>query len=165
MPDTGQVIYWDANVFLSYVNEITDRMPVLDALLEIAADSRGATTLYTSELSRVEVAFASSEQKQRSLDEEIEQRIDSLWTDSGAVVLVEFHSGIAQTARTLMRHAITHGWSLKPYDAVHLATAEWLSTVGITVDEFHTYDKELVKYGSIVGFRITEPYTPQPRML
>ncbi len=32
-----------------------DRMPVLDALLEIAADNRGATTLYTSELSRVEV--------------------------------------------------------------------------------------------------------------
>ena len=140
-------------------------MPVLDALLEIAADNRGATTLYTSELSRVEVSFASSEQKQRSLDEEIEQRIDSLWTDPGAVVLVEFHTGIAQTARTLIRHAITRGWNIKPPDAVHLATAQWLSTVGLTVDEFHTYDKELVKYGSIVGFRITEPYTPQPRML
>ena len=99
------------------------------------------------------------------MDEEVEQRIDSLWTDPGAVVLVEFHSRIAQTARILMRYAITQGWSLKPYDAVHMATAQWLSTVGIKVDEFHTYDKSLVKYGSIVGFKITEPYTPQPRML
>ena len=165
MLDTRRVIYWDANVFLSYVNGITDRMPVLDALLEDSANDSGSIKLYTSELSRVEVAFASSEQKQRSLDEEIERRIDSLWTDPDAVVLVEFHSGIAQTARTLIRHAITNSWSLKPYDAVHLATAEWLSGAGITVDEFHTYDKSLMKYGSIVGFRVTEPYTPQPRML
>ena len=64
-----------------------------------------------------------------------------------------------------MRDAITKGWSLKPLDAIHLATAQWLSSVGVTVDEVHTYDNSLVKYGPIVGFSIMEPYAPQPRML
>ncbi len=165
MPDTRRALYWDANVFLSYINEMPDRIQVLDALLQDSTSDHGTIKLYTSEFSRVEVAFAASEQKQRSLDEEIEQRIDSLWTDPGALVLVEFHSGIGQTARTLMRHALTNGWSLKPPDAIHLATAQWLSSVGLTVDEFHTYDNSLVKYGPIVEFSIMEPYAPQPRML
>ena len=33
MPDTHRVIYWDANVFLSYVNKLADRMAVMDAPL------------------------------------------------------------------------------------------------------------------------------------
>ena len=37
MPDTPRIIYWDANAFLAYVNEETERMPTLDAIL----DSRG----------------------------------------------------------------------------------------------------------------------------
>ena len=138
-------------------------MPILDALLEESAN--GSIKLYTSVLSCVEVAFSASEQKRMALDEATEQRIDSLWTGPGAVELVEYHDGIGRIARSLMRDAITTSWSLKPFDAIHLATAQWLSTVGLTVDEFHTYDNNLTKYGSIVGFSIMEPYAPQPRML
>ena len=164
MPDSRRAIYWDANVFLSYVNEIPDRVPILDALLADSASASGSVKLYTSALTHVEVSFAASEQSQRSLDEEMEQRINNLWSDPGAVVSVEYHAGIGQSAKDLIRAAITQGWSLKPLDAIHLATAQWLSTAGLMVAEFHTYDKDLKKYESIAGLRIIEPYTPQPRM-
>ena len=154
MPDTA--IYWDANVFLSYVNGMPERLPTLDALLESSA-SGGGIRIYTSTLSVTEVAFAASEQQQRTLDPATEQKIDSLWELNGPVTRVDFHIVIGRQARGLMRGAITNGWSLKPYDANHLATAQWLSQTGIRVDEFHTYDNRLIKYAHIVGFQIRNP--------
>ncbi len=79
--------------------------------------------------------------------------------------MVEFHSDIAKEARTLIREALTRKWSLKPLDAIHLATARWLSKAGLSIDEFHTYDKGIFKYGSVVGFKIVEPNTQTPRPL
>ena len=163
MLDTSSIIYWDSCVLLSYVNEYPERIPTLEALLERSA--RGEVELYTSEISRVEVAFGASEQKRRRLDPESEQRIDSLWADPNVIVTVEYHRAIGQIARELMREAITRGWSLKPLDAIHLATAQWLLDVGVEVGEFHTYDRRLSRYAPIVGFDIREPQTPQPRML
>ena len=65
-----------------------------------------------------------------------------------------------------MRLAVTRGWSLKPLDAIHLATAQWLSSLGIEIDEFHTYDTHaLFKYVPIVDFNVCEPHTLQPRMM
>lgn len=162
MPDSPSIIYWDSCVLLSYVNEYPERIPALEALLE--RSTSGEIDLYTSEISRVEVAFAASEQKRRRLDPGSEQRIDSLWADSNVIVSVEYHGAIGQVARGLMREAITRGWSLKPLDAIHLATAQWLSNTGIAVDEFQTYDN-LSRYAAVVDFSICEPYTPQPRML
>ena len=160
MPDTN--IYWDANPFLSYVNDYPGRMPTLDALLDSAA--RGGIKIYTSALSQVEVAFAASEQKRRVLDPREEQKIDALWSDLDVVEVVEYHNGIGRQARALIREGVTRGWSLKPLDAIHLATAQWLVSSGFAVDEFHTYDGGLEKYAALVGFRICEPYTPQPKM-
>ena len=163
MPDTPAILYWDSSAFLSYVNEIPDRIPTLEALLESSAN--GIIELYTSTISHVEVAFGASEQQQRRLDPEIEQQIDSLWSDPKVVVSVEYHGRIGQTARDLMRHAVTRGWSVKPLDAIHLATAQWLSSLGIEIDEFHTYDTRLFKYVPIVDFNVCEPHTLQPRMI
>ncbi len=119
-------------------------MPTLNGLLDDSAAPGGAVKRHTSVLSQVEVAFAASEQKQRLLDPEMERLIHSMWTDPAAVVLVEYHSAIGQVARDLIRTAIGKGWGLKPFDAIHLATAQWLSNLGLTVEEFHTYDKRLV---------------------
>ena len=33
MADGRRIVYWDACVFLSYVNEVADRMPTLEGLL------------------------------------------------------------------------------------------------------------------------------------
>ena len=161
MPDTN--IYWDANPFLSYVNEYPARMPTLDALLDSA--SRGGVKIYTSAISLVEVAFAASEQKRRSLDQDEEQKIDALWSAPDVIEVVEYHDGIGRQARSLIREGITKGWSLKPMDAIHLATAQWLVSVGFEVAEFHTYDRGLDKYGPSVRFMICEPYTAEPKMI
>ena len=163
MPDTLRIVYWDANVFLAYVNEETERMPTLDAILDSA--TRGEIQLRTSEISRAEVAFGATEQTLRALDAAIEQLIDSLWNDTAIVSMVEYHADIGNRARNLMRSAITRGWSLKPLDAIHLATAQWLVDNGVQVDEFHTYDGSLEKYAALVSFRICEPYTQNPRMI
>ena len=163
MPDAPQIIYWDANAFLSYVNEEGSRMPVLAAILDRA--EKGEIQLRTSEISRAEVAFGASEQTQRALDAATEELIDNLWDDTETLLMVEYHSDIGNRARALMRYAITQGWSLKPLDAIHLATAQWLVNNGVKVDEFHTYDGGLVKYAQIVGCTICEPHTAEPRML
>ena len=156
-------VYWDANAFLSYINGLPDRMPVLDALLGNSAG--GSIQIYTSAISQVEVAFAASEQQQKALDADMERKINTLWDDPKAVVLVEYHDGIGREARSLIRDAVTYGWSLKPLDAIHLATVQWLSQLGYLVSEFHTYDHALFKYTSLAGFRICEPYSAQPSMI
>lgn len=160
MPEAQRIVYWDSCVFLSYVNGYLDRMPVLDVLLDESAG--GAINLFTSSLAHVEVAFSASEQQQEALDPQVEQRIDSLWADPE---VVEYHDGIGRVARGLMRSAVEVGWSLRPLDAIHLATAQWLCDVGQQVDELHTYDSRLSKYASMVDFPILEPHITQPRML
>jgi predicted nucleic acid-binding protein len=163
MPDSQRTIYWDSCVSLSYIDAVPDRIQVLDSLLDDCA--KGLISLYTSDISRVEVAFAATEKEQRALDPETEGRIDSLWNDPKIFTMVEFHGGIAKEARALMRDAITRGWSLKPLDAVHLATAQWLSKTGLAIDEFHTYDTRLFRYGNIAGFKVIEPTILNPKLL
>ena len=164
MPDNRRVIYWDACVFLSYINEVPNRIGVLDALLASSASDNGTVKIYTSAITRVEVSFAAPERAGQTLDPQTEQLIDNLWADPDAIVTVEYHDGIGIEARRLMREGLQHGWSLKPLDAIHLATAQWLSSVGIEVDEFHTYDSQLRRYAAIIGVKIIEPYTPQPNL-
>jgi predicted nucleic acid-binding protein len=160
MPETRESIYWDACLFLAYVNNEEDRVSLLEDLLDSDTNE-----IYTSAISHVEVAFAASEKEQKALDLKIEERIGSLWSDTNAVESIEYHEEIGQLAKGLMREAITSGWSLKPLDAIHLATAQWLLNEGIEIQEFHTYDlQRLKKYESLVGFRIVEPHTLQSKM-
>ena len=148
-------IYWDANVFISYVNARPNHMPVIDALMEQSLN--GEITIYTSALSRVEVAFSDSEQQARVLSPEIETQINRFWEDESAITSIEILPAITLSARRLIRDGISSGWSLKPPDAIHLATARWLLGEGISVDEFHTYDASLFRYADVVGFDILEP--------
>ena len=161
MPDLRNV-YWDANLFLYFVNEEAGRMPVLQALLSSSAS--GDIAIYTSALSKVEVAFGAEEQRRSRLDSEVSGRINSLWADPAAISVVEYHDAIGNEATRLIRDGITRGWSLRSLDAIHLATAQWLSDTGIKIDEFHTYDKALFKYAGVVDFDILEPYIAQPRL-
>ena len=163
MPDGRKAIYWDANCWLSYINAVQDRLPVLEALLDASSEGDGIR-LYTSTLSRVEVAFAATEQSKKALDPETERRIEGLWSDPDVVVLVEFHDGIADSAKDLIRCAIPQGLSLKPLDAIHLATAQWLAELGQPVDEFHTYDSQLLRWSQYLSFKIIPPYTPQMKL-
>jgi len=159
MPNPRDRIYWDAPVWLSYINGEPERLPVLDALLADSSSPKGSIEIYTSEISEVEVAFAKSEQDKKALDFDVEKQIDELWADRGVLKVVEYHHTIGIEARAIIRLAIEKGWQLKPMDAIHLATAKQCQ-----VTEFHTYDKRLLKYSNDVGFPIVVPYISQPRL-
>lgn len=158
MPDEPKRIYWDACVFLDYVEGAPKWMPVLDALLEQASES-DELVIYTSTVSITEVAFAKAEKDGRSLDPNIEAEIDALWNDRSAVKLVEFNEVIARGARRLMRQGIEHGRQLKPLDAIHLATAQ--NRRGV---EFHTTDDRLQKNWQDLESPVHDPFTEKPRL-
>lgn len=154
MPKGRRRIYWDSNCWLSLINAVPDRVLVLNSLLADSKNELGDIELVTSSVSIVEVAFAQSEQQSNRIDQTIEDAIDSLWADRGAIALIEYHDLIGLEARTLIRTGLHRTWNLKPMDAVHLATAKWFG-----VDEFHTYDKRLIKEGlsTHLGFPIRNP--------
>ena len=150
-------IYWDSCVWLAYINETPKDKEVLDILLRDSAMRSGNIHLVTSVIAQTEVAFGVTEQNNQALDDDVEQKIDSLWKDSSAVTLVEFYPAIALQARGLIRMNVEKGWSLKPFDAIHLATAQRLE-----VSEFHTTDTKLHRYSGELGFEITAPYVHGP---
>jgi hypothetical protein len=145
--------YWDSDVFLTYINQGPDwanRSPVLDALLKAAED--GDVRIYASAISIIEVAFAQSEKDVKALDALIEGRIDGLWLD-GTITMVELDFFAAREARRLIREAMARGWKCQFADAGHLGIATRLK-----VDEFHTYEPALVKYGPLIGCKVCEPH-------
>lgn len=152
--------YWDSCVFLSYISEVEGRTPTIDALLAESSDPEHDREIVTSTFTIVEVAFALHEKTQKVLDPEAEAKIEALWADRYAVKLIDFHEGVGREARTLIRGSMAAGWSLKPGDAIHLASARSLG-----VAEFHTYSKDLVKYADMAGFPIMEPYGAQESFL
>jgi len=153
-------IYWDADVWLSYINGITDRLPILDALLADSGSPNGSIRLFTSELTKVEVAYAKQEQDQRILDSAVEERIDKLWEDRTAIQIVEYFDAIGREARQYIRMSITRGWRLRSIDAIHLATAKYIDAA-----EFQTYEERLRGYSNDVGFPVLLPHVLQGRML
>lgn len=152
-------IYWDACVPLSYINEYADRVPHIEALMR---QSGKDFQLVTSVLSITEVAFAKAEQDKQLLDVATEERIASLWSVGSPIMLVEFYELIGRDAQQLMRAALPRGWSLKPFDAIHLATADRLH-----VKEFHTYDDRLEKFSELTKtkFKIVPPIAVAPLLI
>lgn len=158
MPD-GKLFYWDANVFLNYLNGDINRLPTLDAILEDMSNSN-KDRIVTSVISKVEVAWVATEKNTRSLSSDEEARIDLLWNDSSVIELVDLNDEITHITRSLLRRAMARGWSLKTNDAIHLATSEWVGAV-----EMNTYDTRLWKYTELIGIPIKEPIAEQPRLL
>ena len=155
--------YWDSNVFLSYIVAHPDRVAAIDDLWDDISQSPG-DRVFSSAISIVEVACAATERDGKQLDPQMEIRLDDMWRDP-AIELVEVIRLIAFGARKLIREAVPKGWVLKPYDAVHLATAVWVHRYVSPIAEFHTYDKPLTKYHSLTGIAVCEPHILQPKLL
>lgn len=156
MPKPVRRLYWCSNVFLSYINELKDRVPDIEALL--ASAKRGEIQIVTSVLSVAEVAFATSEQDSKALDSDVGSRIQTLWVLGSPIQLVEFHLLIAEGAQALRRLGVPASWTgLRSVDAMHLATAKHES-----VDGVHTYDEKLYRYAPEIGCPIGPPIADEP---
>lgn len=147
-------LYWDSNLFLSYLEGTPGRFETLQAI--IVAAELGEARIYTSTLSVAEVAFAGTERTTELLDPAVAEAIALLWTDR-LLTLVEVSYDIALAARDLVRASLLHGPRLKPMDAVHLATARHVS-----VSRMLTYDQQLHKHSDRLGFPILDPKRNRP---
>lgn len=157
MPEVPRY-YWDANVFLSYVDGTPERLPHIDALLSQAR--RGEIEIVTSVASITEVAFGSVEMDERALSPEIQQQINGLWAPNSPVKLAEVSILMVEGARELMRQAIPEGRKVpKPMDAIHLSTAQRLR-----VAAFHTYDDPLLKIARRIGLTANTPIAESPHL-
>lgn len=158
MPSSPALVYyWDACVFLSYLEGHPDRAPHIQSLLT-SAEAREIRIL-TSTLSVVEVAFGAREKLKRELSREEEDRIDALWR--GPVELVDFHYLVALEARELMRRSLVLECpTLKAADAVHLASAKRMGATRV-----HTYDGPMKETGRALGVEVGPPKAEQIEIL
>lgn len=154
MPASRSYVYWDACVFIDYLQKAPSRIAVLDSI--VAEARNGPLLLVTSTLSMVEVAFAEGERRQGALDAEKLRTIDDMWADRSIILLVEFNPVIAIEAREIVRRGFAEGRSLQASDAVHLATAR-----NMDVADFHTYDSDLLRWNGI-WFPVRNPFTMRP---
>jgi predicted nucleic acid-binding protein len=151
------MIYWDSCIFLLYIEGASEWMPILDSLID-RASTTGDIVIVTSTASIVEVAFSTAERSDGMLNDATVAAIDILWSDRSAVQLVEFDQVIAREARRLLRRSIELGRSLKPMDAIHLATAALMQ-----VSDCHTTDDRLQKWNDL-GFPVRDPWTETPQL-
>jgi predicted nucleic acid-binding protein len=153
-----KLIYWDTSVFLSYLNAIPDRIPILQAILDNCSKDKNQI-IVTSTISKVEVAWVAHEKLNRLLSLEELNRIDSLWNDTSVVEFIEFHDDIAILARDIMRAGMSKGWKLRTNDAIHLASAK-----SVECQEINVYDDKWAKYKEIIGIDIIKPFVPQLKL-
>jgi predicted nucleic acid-binding protein len=146
--------YWDANLFLEYINGVAAHLPVLDDML--ARSRNGEIEIVTSTWSISEVAFAEVERQQRALLPGIEAKIDQLWADRKAIKLIESHEVIHRETRRLLREAMALGLKLQSKDAIHLASA-----INVKAARLHTFDADFMKLAPLVAIPIEEPSMPQ----
>lgn len=147
-------IYWDANCFLSFINQDPRWLPTLEVLIDDAR-TRGAIRIVTSVLSIAEVAFAAAEKRKQALDAREEARIEHLWRSRG-IALVEVNEKVARLARDIRREDILTGRTgrRRTPDIVHLATARF-----VAVQDMHTTEPDLHKYSNLWGFPVRDPFS------
>lgn len=145
--------YWDANLFLSFIEGDEAWSGILNGILD-DCDS-GRVLIFTSVWTIAEVAFDKAEKDGKALDLEVEAEIDRLWHPDSAIRLIEFHELLAYDSKTYIREAIARGWTgLKPKDAVHFSAAK-----SVGVSEMHTLDKNLHKYSAMFPFKVCYPHS------
>lgn len=101
MPSDRRYLYWDACVFLSFVNNDGERIGAIESVLAEVEEEEDGLSIATSVLSRVEVAYCAAEQSRQALDESTEAQLDSMWADRSVVTLVEVNEEITRLARSL----------------------------------------------------------------
>lgn len=154
-------IYWDADVFLSYINNNPNRSQIIESILDLISDN-DKEIIVTSTITRVEVSWAAIEKLNRTLMQDEIDRIDALLGNQSIVRLIDFNDTIALIARDLMRNGMESGGKrLRTNDAIHLASAIW-----VKAKELNTYNlNDYTHFKQFVNFPIREPFIQQPKLL
>ena len=160
MADENKRIYWDADVFVAYINEETERLPTIESLLQqVIEDPK--IMIVTSVLTKVEVSWTGIEKEDRLLLPEELKRVDSLLDNYNIIELIEFDDFIASKARELMRFGMESGGKkLRSNDAIHLASA-----IRVNANEVNTYNIAHYQFfEQFANIPIKEPAIDQPRL-
>jgi len=145
--------YWDSSVFVAYFNDEAGRADTVENLLNEGTE--GKLTVVTSAFACVEVLKL---KEHEHLSQGNEEMISDLF-QYPFIKIVDATRSVCEAAR----HLIWKHPSLKPKDAVHLASAlayaqrEYL-------DVLFSYDKDFLNLdGQITQkFHIKEPYIDEP---
>ena len=158
MPSKPILAYWDANLFLHYIGNTPGRIEIIEAL--IAQARSGEAAIATSTLSLTEAACSADEMENGKSDPLVEAALDDMFSDHSLLTLVEYDRRIAIQARTLMRRALSLDRSLKPADAIHLASAEHVGASFV-----YSYDARLAHVSRELGtVMVREPSNVQLRL-
>ena len=142
--------YWDANAFLSFFQEVPGQVVSCRQVLE--AVERGEATIVTSALTLTEVVYIKGRVKMTSKDEDL---IEGMF-EKPYIVLIDVDRRTAENAR----HLLWRFASLKPKDAIHVASA--LIT---KANALHTFDEGLLKLnGKIESLKISRPALRQAEL-
>jgi predicted nucleic acid-binding protein len=157
MPSALQDLYWDSCVFISWLDNIPDRVKHIAPILSVAdpAGKKRQYRILTSTLSIAEVAFSSLSSQKKAMNQIQQQKIDNLLD---VATKISAHELIMIKARDLMRDALKNGWPIPSgADAIHLASA-----LQVGVSEMNTYDRKLIGLDGKFGITICHPFALQP---
>lgn len=129
--------YWDTVCFLGVLNEEPDKLSACRAV--IGAAEKGDVRIVTSALTIAEVLWPKGRPLQ--LPKEKAEVVQGFFQHEWIVVR-DIDRFIAERARAL----VWENKSLKPKDALHVATA-----LDAGVEQFDTYDKTLVGLSGKIG--------------
>ena len=146
--------YWDANLFLEYVNRASERLVAIDQL--VAEARAGEAVIGTSIFSVTEAAYSTNESLLRALNPQVELSFDRIFRSLSYVTVIPIDYAIAVRARTLVRQAMVLERSLRPADAIHLASAE-----AFGADLIYSYDRPLSRRSAeLDSVPVREPAVP-----
>jgi predicted nucleic acid-binding protein len=134
-----QTVYWDANVFNAMFSAEHGRVEDCERIHSLAAN--GDVRIYTSAVTFVECIKIKKKQIS-NLKPEDEEKIAKYFRNA-FIMTVNCDRNIAESARALIwKHP-----HLKPYDAIHVATA-----LSQPIDAMHSFDNDdLVKLNGQMG--------------
>jgi len=127
--------YWDSNAFLGWLAEEEDKVDECQAVIRAA--EAGKTILITSALTLAEVLLLRGGPP---IPTDRAEAVQGFF-EHEYIVVNDLDRRIAEDAQRLVWN-----YSIKPKDAVHVATA-----IDAKVDRMETFDGDLIKKSGMVG--------------
>lgn len=135
--------YWDSNVWLGLLNNEADKVDACKEQLERAR--QGQFKVICSAITLTEVVWLRGPDRQK-LPPSVNPQIEAFFKHD-FISVRPVDRAIGEKARRLVWEFADSPEKLKPYDAVHVATA-----VMLNIPILHTYDPDLLQLHGLVAF-------------